>query len=111
MRPRFLGPAEPHDAARDASPLLVLEADATPPFLVTWGSRDFPHLVTQAGQMVDALRAAGVPVDTHVLEGCDHFEASLACGDPASGWPARAAAWMHAVEAQPSPTTTPGGSR
>jgi len=111
MRPRFLGPAGPHDASHDASPLLVLDRAVAPPFLITWGSRDFPHLVAQAGQMADALRTAGVPVDTHVLEGCDHFEASLACGDPASGWPARAAAWMHAVGTTPSSTTTPGGPR
>lgn len=111
MRPRFLGPAEPRDAAHDASPLLVFERDVAPPFLVAWGSRDFPHLVAQAGQMVDALHAAGVPVDTYVLEGCDHFEASLACGDPASGWPARAAAWMHAVATTHLSTTTPGGPR
>ena len=32
-----------------------------------------------------------------VFEGCDHFEASLACGQPASGWPDRAAAWMREI--------------
>jgi acetyl esterase/lipase len=100
MRPRFLGPAEPHDAATEASPLLVLERAATPPFLLSWGTRDFPHLVTQGRQMAEALVAAGVPADIHVLEGCDHFEASLACGDARSGWPARAAAWMQAIAAK-----------
>jgi len=29
-----------------------------------------------------------------VLEGCDHFEASLACGDPGASWVPRAAQWM-----------------
>jgi len=114
VRPRFLGPAHPHDTAPEpdaqaafgietedtapeASPLLRIDARVTPPFLLSWGSRDFAHLAVQARQMAEALRAAAVPVDTFVLEGCDHFEASLACGDARSGWPAHAAAWMRAV--------------
>ena len=97
VRPRFLGPAHPHDTAPEASPLLRSDARVTPPFLLSWGSRDFAHLAVQARQMAEALRAAAVPVDTFVLEGCDHFEASLVCGDARSGWPAHAAAWMRAV--------------
>jgi len=71
-----------------------LEPAACPPFLVTHGSRDFPHLITQAGQMVQALRAADVPVQLEILEDCDHFEASVACGDASRPWVARAAAWI-----------------
>ena len=96
-RPRFLGPEHPHDRAYDASPLLRLDPRVAAPHLLTRGGRDFPHLVAQAAQMHDALRAAGVPAESHVLEECDHFEASLACGDARSGWPARAAAWMRSV--------------
>ncbi len=96
-RPRFLGPEHPHDRAYDASPLLRLDPRVAAPHLVTHGSRDFPHLVVQAAQMIDALRAAGVPTEHHVVDGADHFEASLACGDNASGWPARAAAWMRSI--------------
>ena len=94
VRPRFLGPlADPQvDAA--ASPLTRLEPGVSPPWLLSHGSRDFPHLVAQAGEMAEALRAAGVPVDIEVLEGCDHFEASLACGDPGGSWVMRAAQWM-----------------
>jgi arylformamidase len=92
MRPRFLGPVDDGRAEHAAGTLAQLDAAACPPFLVGWGGRDFAHLARQAEEMVAALRAAGVPVETDVLAGCDHFEASLACGDEA--WAARAAAWM-----------------
>ena len=47
--------------------------------------------------MHDKLRATGVASEAFVFEGCDHFEASLACGQPESGWPDRAAAWMREI--------------
>lgn len=95
VRPRFLGADPQADVA--ASPLLRLEPDACPPFLLTWGSRDFPHLVAQAGAMAEALRAAQVPVQTLVLDGCDHFQASEACGDAGGAWVPHAAGWMRAI--------------
>ena len=95
VRPRFLGAAT--DAETMAAPLHRLEPAACAPMLVTHGARDFPHLVTQAQRMVAALHNAGVAVQTHILEGADHFEASVACGQASSGWPARAAAWMQQV--------------
>jgi arylformamidase len=94
VRPRFLGTGLPGEAEAAASPLNRFEGAACPPFLLTLGERDFPHLVAQATEMAAALREAGVPVHTEVLEGCDHFEASLACGDPQRTWAARAASWM-----------------
>jgi arylformamidase len=94
VRPRFLGTGAPGEAEAAAAPLDRIEAAACPPFLLTIGERDFPHLVAQASEMAAALRAAGVPVHTEVLEGCDHFEASLACGDPQRTWAAQAASWM-----------------
>lgn len=106
IRPRFLGPEGPVDTAIAASPILHIDSDTAAPFLITRGGRDFPHLVVQAAEMMDALRAAGVPADHHVLEDCDHFEASLASGDERSGWPARAAAWMRSVGRN---TSTPRG--
>ena len=94
VRPRFLGPVQDGTAEAAASPLARLEPAACPPFLLTHGSRDFPHLITQAGQMADALRAAQVPVQSEILEDCDHFEASVACGDASRPWVASAAAWI-----------------
>jgi hypothetical protein len=47
--------------------------------------------------MHDMLCATGIASETFVFGGCDHFEASLACGQPESGWPDRATAWMRAI--------------
>lgn len=100
QRPRFLGTA----ADSDASPLLRLEPEACPPFFMTWGEKDFPHLQKQADDFAQALRAALVPVQTEVLPGADHFDASVACGERGGldAWPARAARWM-----QPSGARVP----
>jgi arylformamidase len=103
MRPRFLGPDEQADVR--AAPLAQLEPRACPPFLVTHGSRDFPHLVRQAAEFVQVLRQAGVPAELETLEDCDHFDASAACGDPAQGWVSRAAAWMRDQVDNTAPTT------
>jgi arylformamidase len=103
MRPRFLGSAS--DAEVQASPLLRLQPATCPPLLITHGSRDFAHLIVQAQQMAAALSAAGVAVQTEIIEGADHFEASIACGQADSGWPAKAAAWMRQVRSTTHPTT------
>lgn len=105
VRPRFLGTLDASRVDVEASPLLKLEPTASPPFLITYGSRDFAHLVAQAQQMEAALRVADVPVQVQILEGCDHFEASVACGEHPSGWPALAAAWMRHTAASPIPST------
>jgi len=102
MRPRFLGPAGEGDKATAASPLLRVDSGACAPFLLSWGSRDFPHLIAQGRQMLEALQRAGVAAEAFVFEGADHFEASLACGQVESGWPDRASAWMRNI-----PTPTP----
>jgi acetyl esterase/lipase len=94
VRPRFLGAGAPGEAEAAASPLNRIEAAACPPFLLTLGERDFPHLVAQSAEMAAALGVSGVSVRTEILEGCDHFEASLACGDPQRTWAAQAASWM-----------------
>ena len=94
MRPRFLGPVGEGDATTAASPLLRIDAAACAPFLLSWGSRDFPHLIVQGRQMLEALQRAGVAAEAFVFEGADHFEASLACSQGESGWPDRASAWM-----------------
>lgn len=92
MRPRFLGP---EDAAMDrlASPIHHIGAGA-PPFLIAYGTEDFPHLRDQAERMVAALSGAGVTVDKIVFDGRDHFGASLAGGEPDGPWVSRAIDWM-----------------
>ncbi len=92
MRPRFLGP-EANGADRAASPLHHVRKGA-PPFLVSYGSDDFPHLRRQAQDFVAAMQTHGNDVTACELSGCDHLGASYASGDPASGWSRKAAAWM-----------------
>lgn len=82
VRPRFLGTDTANDI--DASPLLDIQR--TPPFLVAWGDRDFPHLMAQGERMAAALVAAGGQVDTLVLQDCDHLGASYACGQRSGPW-------------------------
>ncbi len=101
VRPRFLGAVADGSAEAAASPLLHIDRSVCPPFLLTHGSRDFPHLINQAQQMAQALQDAGVPVQTQVLDDCDHFDASVACGDPGKPWVARATAWMRQLGTTP----------
>lgn len=91
MKPRFLGTSP--EAEREAAPIHYVHEDC-PPFLIAHGDKDFAHLIPQAMAMEAALAAAGVPVERLVLPGCDHFGASIACGEPAGPWVARAVEWM-----------------
>lgn len=91
-RPRFLG----SDPAMDdlASPLLRLSPGCTPPFFLSYGSRDFPHLIRQAEEMAGALQAASIPLHVEIMENCNHFEANIAAGDPSGAWATKVAQWM-----------------
>lgn len=92
-RPRFLGPG---DAEQAASPIVAI-TDRTP-FLIAYGERDFPHLVTQAEEMTRTLQAAGIPVERLVLPGLDHFTASYHCGVTRGAWLDRATAFIGQYE-------------
>lgn len=95
MRPRFLGEElSGHDAA--ASPTNYLRGNA-PPFLVAWGDRDFGHLITQAKQFSERLKAAGTVVETIVLSDCDHLGASYAAGEVDGTWVSAADRFMQDV--------------
>lgn len=91
MRPRFLG-ADPDNDAR-ASPRLRLR-EAPPAFLVAYGTRDFPHLVTQGARFATALRELGADVEELPLEERTHFTASYAGGEADGPWVPRALAFM-----------------
>ncbi|MBS28685.1 MAG: hypothetical protein CL566_07130 [Alphaproteobacteria bacterium] len=91
MRPRFLG--EDPDNDRDASPIHTISR--TPPFYLSWGDADFPHLITQAEQMARALYNAGGDVETLVLAGCDHLGASYACGENGGVWISGLTSWLN----------------
>ena len=94
MRPRFLGPEDP-DVDRQASPLMA-ELRQAPPFFISYGERDFPHLKAQAIRMADALRAAAVGVEVLELQDCDHLQASYAAADLDGAWIRHAEAFMRA---------------
>jgi len=95
MRPRFLGP-EDADTDRAASPIHHVNENA-PPFLIAYGTEDFPHLREQADRMTETLSGAGIAVEKIVFDGRDHFGASLAGGEVDGPWVSRAIAWMSRV--------------
>jgi acetyl esterase/lipase len=95
MRPRFLGPDDA-DTDRVASPIHHVNANA-PPFLIAYGTEDFPHLRDQAERMTQTLSYAGISVEKIIFDGRDHFGASLAGGEPDGPWVARAIDWMSRI--------------
>jgi arylformamidase len=90
MRPRFLGDDAAND--RDASPLHMIAR--TPPFLISWGDTDFPHLIVQAKNMAQTIEKSGGSCEVLEFAGCDHLEASHACGNPDGPWISRLSDWI-----------------
>lgn len=93
-RPRFLGAHDRNDLA--ASPMKAALGPQTPPFLVAYGTRDFPHLVTQGAAFAAALRAAGASVRELAMQDLTHFTASFAGGEKDGPWVPAALAFMKA---------------
>lgn len=91
VRPRFLGADDRHE--RPASPVEQLRG-ALPPFLVAWGTRDFPHLIVQAGEFVGRLRALGAEVEALEMADRTHFTASFAGGEADGPWVPAALAFI-----------------
>lgn len=92
IRPRFLGPDHATDEL--ASPLHQLASPFTPPFFLSYGSRDFPHLIKQSEVMIEALRERGIACEVSIIPDSDHFDAAIAAGDADRPWVAQASAWM-----------------
>jgi arylformamidase len=82
-RPRFLGADPAND--RLASPRFQLKAPM-PPFLLAFGSNDFPHLIPQAKRFASAVREAGGKADELELPGRSHFTANYAGGEASGPW-------------------------
>jgi len=89
VRPRFLSSLENLDRA---SPLTSI--DRVPPFLITYGGDDFPHLRAQAKAMEDKLKLRGGDVQSIELKDQDHLGTSLASGEVDGSWPQTAAKWI-----------------
>jgi acetyl esterase/lipase len=92
-RPRFLGDDPEND--RRASPIHNIQG-RPPPFFMAHGSDDFPHLITQAQRMEQALKAVDGAVERVVLEGRNHFSTCYAAGEREGPLVPRMLAWMAA---------------
>lgn len=74
----FGGPVAQHKKlARDANPITHITAKS-PPFLIMHGDRDNLVPLTQSRLLVNALKAAGTPVDFRVVRGAGHYIGGLA---------------------------------
>jgi arylformamidase len=95
MRPRFLG-AETSLNEVHASPVFAIQTVSVP-FLVAHGSRDFPHLITQAHKFRMVLDAKGADVQAVELPDDDHLTVVTSAARQDSIWIKVAAAWMKRV--------------
>jgi arylformamidase len=98
IRPRFLGPENGETEVR-ASPLFCIQRTDVP-FLTTFGSRDFPHLITQARKFAMVLRAQGAETRMLEIENQDHLGVAYACARDDQPWLNRATSWMQAIVGQ-----------
>lgn len=92
MRPRFLGP-EGMGTEVTASPLFQLDA-TPPPFLLTWGSDDFPHLAQQSRKFAAVVNARGGDAEAYEIAGRDHFTLPDAGGEADGPWVPLVADWL-----------------
>jgi arylformamidase len=68
-----------------ASPIVHVKGNRTP-FVITYGTDDLPELVPQAMQMAAALKSAGAPVESLVLQGRNHFNTHEDCALADGPW-------------------------
>lgn len=100
MRPRFLGPEGLFSEVK-ASPIFRL-GDSAPPFLIAYGTKDFPHLVVQSEKFAMVLRARGLPADTVAVPDATHGTVLLMAAEADKPWLPAATRWMRAVLAERS---------
>ena len=79
----------------EKSPLYRL-AETPPPFLVSWGSDDYPFLIPQAKEFASALAEAGADVETLEMAGETHFSVLGVGANPCGEWSRRAVDWIGA---------------
>lgn len=88
-RPRFLGAEDIAATDAAASPLAHARAQAAatlPPFFISRGGKDFPHLIDQARAMAALLREKKGDVSELELVGKSHLDAHLAAADAGEPW-------------------------
>jgi arylformamidase len=69
-----------------ASPLHQLGYRPEMPFLLTYGTDDFPRIITANDQMFSALKAFNADAELLVLNGFDHFDTQLGLRDKNNPW-------------------------
>ena len=95
MRPRFLGPQGVFNEVK-ASPIFRL-GDRSPPFFITYGAKDFPHLMVQSEKFAMVLRAKGLAAETIEIPEATHGTVLLMAADADKPWRAAAVRWMRTV--------------
>ena len=83
------------DDGYEKSPMHRL-AETPPPFLVSWGSDDYPFLIPQAKAFATAVMDAGADVETLEMDGKTHFSVMGEGAEPGGVWSERATAWINA---------------
>ncbi len=78
----------PGQDATPVSPFHQIGANRTP-FLLAYGSRDMPSIISNNERMYDALLARGLPVESLVLDDHDHFDTALETRHADHPWTAR----------------------
>jgi len=71
--------------AREASPIAYVPGTRMP-FYISWARHDFDGCVRDGPPMVEALKAAGAPVDFDIFEDMDHFDISVSHGNATGRW-------------------------
>jgi len=83
------------EEGRDKSPVFRLQ-ETPPPFLITWGSEDYPFLIPQAKAFAEAVGDAGGEAETLELTGKTHFTVHSEGATADGAWTQRALAWIEA---------------
>jgi arylformamidase len=92
VRPRFLGPVEETNEVA-ASPCFAVR-EAPVPLFLSWGEKDFPHLILQARKMELVQKDRGGFVETLEIPGADHLFACYRAGEPRGPWQRAALGFM-----------------
>ncbi|MEO7469717.1 MAG: alpha/beta hydrolase [Pseudomonadota bacterium] len=92
MRPRFLGPEGIFNEVA-ASPIFQLR-DAAPPFLIAYGTKDFPHLMVQSEKFAMVVRARGLAAETLEISDATHGTVLLMAAAADKPWLPAATRWM-----------------
>ena len=69
----------------EASPINYVEGNKTP-FHITWGEKDYEHVIPTVRPMITALENRGTRVTWHLVRGASHFDTHLALAHGDDPW-------------------------